>query len=171
MVALVLQVADKKILALDQSTKISGWAIFNGEKLEDYGHWSHTATDISVRIHGLCQEIQDKIEAEDIDFIVIENIQLEKSNTAVFQKLAWVQGAIMELCNEMNIPFTLIYPSEWRKACNFLKGNDTKREAQKKIAQQWVLDTFKKKCTQDEADAICIGWGYLHLEPEEIIFD
>lgn len=92
-------------------------------------------------------------------------------NVATFQKLAWVQGAIMELCNEMSIPFTLVYPSEWRKACNFLKGQSPSRDTQKKIAQQWVLNTYNKKCTQDESDAICIGWGYIHLEPEEIIFD
>ena len=92
-------------------------------------------------------------------------------NVATFQKLAWVQGAIMELCNEMSIPFTLVYPSEWRKASNFLKGQSQSRDSQKKIAQQWVLNTYNKKCTQDESDAICIGWGYIHLEPEEIIFD
>jgi hypothetical protein len=34
-----------------------------------------------------------------------------------------------------------------------------------------VLNTYNKKCTQDESDAICIGWGYIHLEPEEIVFD
>lgn len=168
----------KKILALDQSTKVSGWAIFYENQLQDYGHWTETDEDISIRIHGLCQKVQEKIEAEDIDFIIIENIQLESKNknnplvnVATFQKLAWVQGALMELCNEMYVPFTLLYPSEWRKACNFLKGNDTSRDSQKKIAQQWVLNTFKKKCTQDEADAICIGWGYLHQEPEEIVFD
>lgn len=76
----------------------------------------------------------------------------------------------MELCNEMYISFTLVYPSEWRKACNFLKGNKTDRTSQKKIAQQWVLSTYNKKCIQDEADAICIGWGYLHMEPDELIF-
>lgn len=75
----------------------------------------------------------------------------------------------MELCNEMNITFTLVYPTEWRKTCNFLKGQDSKRDSQKKIAQQWVLNTFNKKCTQDEADAICIGWSYFNLK-EEIIF-
>ena len=76
----------------------------------------------------------------------------------------------MEMCNEMSMPFTLLYPSEWRKSCNFLKGNSAKRDAQKKIAQDWVLKTFNKKCTQDEADAICIGWGYLHM-PQELDFE
>lgn len=165
----------KTILALDQSTRVSGWAIYDGTELKSYGHWTHTNEDISERIHALCQEIQEKIESEDVDFVVIENIQLENKNNpvqniATFQKLAWVQGAIMELCNDMDVPFTLMYPSEWRKACNFLKGQDNKRDSQKKIAQQWVMDTYNKKCTQDEADAICIGYGYNNIK-SEIIFD
>lgn len=164
---------NKKILALDQSSRTSGWAIYYGDQLESFGKWTHTNEDISLRIHSLCGEIQEKIEAEDIDFVVIENIQLEAkatNNIATFQKLAWVQGAIMELCNYMDISFTLVYPNEWRKACNFLKGNSSDRATQKKIAQQWVLSTYNQKCTQDEADAICIGWGYLHMEPDELIF-
>lgn len=165
----------KTILALDQSTRVSGWAIYDGTELKSYGHWTHTNEDISDRIHALCQEIQEKIESEDVDFVVIENIQLENKNSSIqniatFQKLAWVQGAIMELCNDMDVPFTLMYPSEWRKACNFLKGQDNKRDSQKKIAQQWVMDTYNKKCTQDEADAICIGYGYNSIK-SEIIFD
>ena len=39
------------------------------------------------------------------------------------------------LCVENEIDYKLVYPSEWRKECNFLKGNDLKRENQKKIAQ------------------------------------
>jgi hypothetical protein len=46
-----------------------------------------------------------------------------------------VQGALMALCVENEIDYKLVYPSEWRKECNFLKGNDLKRENQKKIAQ------------------------------------
>ena len=74
-----------------------------------------------------------------------------------FQKLAQVQGAIILLCKLNEIPYEIVYASEWRKYCNFLKGNDKHREAQKKITQEWVLKKYNKVCTQDEADAICIG--------------
>ena len=65
---------DKIILALDQSTKISGWAIYYGEKLTEFGHWTFKNEDVSVRIHRLCQEIQKKIESTEADFVVMENI-------------------------------------------------------------------------------------------------
>ena len=84
---------------------------------------------------------------------------MQHGDVATFQKLAQVQGALMALCVENEIDYKLVYPSEWRKECNFLKGNDLKRENQKKIAQQWVKDKYDMKCTQDEADAICIAYA------------
>ena len=74
----------------------------------------------------------------------------------------------MRLCVEMSVPYKLVYPSEWRKNCNFLKGNDKHRENQKKIAQQWVLETYGKKCIQDEADAICIGYSEINAVDDKI---
>lgn len=77
---------------------------------------------------------------------------------STFQKLAQLQGAIILLCEELRIPYQIVYASEWRKSCDFLKGNDKHRNEQKKITQKWVKDTFGLQCTQDEADAICIGF-------------
>ena len=172
MVDLVRQV-NKTVLALDQSTRTSGWSFFDGSELIDFGHWENSQSDIAVRIHSLCQQIKSKIEEYEPDIILIENIQLQQignreGNVQTFQKLAQVQGAIMRLCVEMGVPYKLVYPSEWRKNCNFLKGNDKHRENQKKIAQQWVLETYGKKCIQDEADAICIGYSEINAVDDKI---
>lgn len=150
--------AYKTILALDQATRDSGWSVFVEGQLINFGHWSFTYENLSIRIFQLCQEVKKKIEEYHPDMVIIENIQLQQ-NVEMFQKLAWVQGALMTVCNEMKVPHKLVYPSEWRKNCSFLKGNDKHRENQKKIAQQWVMETFNKKCTQDESDAICIGYS------------
>lgn len=159
-----------KILALDQATRDSGWSVFDGETLIDFGHFSFTHEDLSIRIYKLCQEIAKKIDIHQPDIVVIENIQLQQ-NVEMFQKLAWVQGALMTLCNEKGVPHKLVYPSEWRKSCSFLKGNDKHRDNQKKIAQTWVMETFGKKCTQDESDAICIGYAESQEEDNVLQFE
>lgn len=135
-----------------------------GEELIDFGHWTLEQQDLAVRITHLCEHIQTIIDKYHPDLIAIENIQLQQigsreSNIQTFQKLAQVQGALMHLCVINKIEYKLIYPSEWRKVCNFLKGNDKHRDNQKKIAQEWVLENYHKKCTQDESDAICIGYA------------
>lgn len=160
----------KVILALDQATRDSGWSIFDSGELIDFGHWSFSHDDVAMRIHRLCQEIEKKIEEYEPELIVIENIQLQQ-NVEMFQKLAWVQGALMRLCIQRGIPYKLIRPSEWRAECDFLKGNDKHRDNQKKIAQEWVKETFNKKCTQDESDAICIGYVLSKQEDNILNFE
>lgn len=160
-----------KILSLDQASRTSGWSYFENGNLTDFGHWDMTHQDIAVRIHKLCQQIRAKIEEYEPTLIVLENIQLQHGDVATFQKLAQVQGGIMALAAEYNIPYKIIYPSDWRADCAFLKGNDKHRENQKKIAQEWVKNTFNKKCTQDEADAICIGYAQSIHEDNRLEWD
>lgn len=148
-----------KILSLDQASRTSGWSYFENGELTDFGHWDMTHEDIAKRIYSLCQQIRAKIEEYEPTLIVLENIQLQHGDVATFQKLAQVQGGIMALAAEYKIPYRIIYPSDWRADCAFLKGHDKHRENQKKIAQEWVKNTYNKKCTQDEADAICIGYS------------
>ena len=157
------------ILALDQSTRISGWSVFEDKKLKDFGHWTETSDSIGKRILNISNHIKDLINKYDPDLVVFENIQLQNRNIGVdtFQKLAWVQGAIISVLEEWDVEYKIIYASEWRKSCDFLKGNDKHRNEQKKIAQQWVKDTYNLKCTQDEADAICIG-VHATLQSEEV---
>jgi hypothetical protein len=66
------------------------------------------------------------------------------------------------------MPVELSRPTEWRATCNLLKGQDKHRENQKKVAQEWVREKFNKVCTQDEADAICIGYAASYNADNEL---
>ena len=147
------------ILALDQATQTSGWSVWVDGNLTDFGKFTFDDADIHKRIHKVCAQIEILILQHHPDKVVLEDIQMQVNNVSIFQKLAWLQGAIIESCWKINMPVELSRPSEWRAACNLLKGQDKHRENQKKIAQQWVMNQFGKKCTQDEADAICIGYA------------
>lgn len=147
------------ILALDQSSRTSGYSVFQDNSLIEYGHWTFTNSDIAIRIYGLCQQIQRKIDQYEPDIVVFENIALERGDVMTFQKLAQVQGAIMLQCKLNKLGYKCIPVSTWRAKCHHLKGNGKNRETQKKIAQEWVKQKFNKNCTEDEADAICIGYS------------
>lgn len=147
------------ILALDQASRTTGYSVFKDNELIEFGHWDKSQTDIAIRIYSLCQEIEKKISQYEPQLVVLENIQMQHGEVSTFQKLAQVQGGIMTMLAAKKIDYELIYPSEWRAECHFLQGNDKRRENQKKIAQTWVAETYGKKCTQDESDAICIGYA------------
>lgn len=153
-----------KLLALDQSSKITGYAIFENAKLIKYGKINLTDDDVGIRLMKLRNQVKSLIEDENIDELVFEDIQMQanvQNNVQTFKTLAEVFGVIYELATEMNVPNTAVLASSWKSTLS-IKGKD--RPAQKRNAQALIEKTFNVKPTQDECDAICIGLHHI-LKP------
>ena len=146
-----------KLLALDQASRITGYAVFEDNVLVAYGKITTEESDVGVRLMKIRQAIQKLIEDYNIDKVIMEDIQLQnnvQNNVQTFKTLAEVFGVIYELLTEMNIPNSAVLSTSWKSALE-IKGRT--RPEQKKNAQEYVMKTFNKKPTQDECDAICIG--------------
>lgn len=63
------------LLALDQASRITGYAIFRNNKLVKYGKFSLESDDIGERLVKFRQHIIELIENYDIDEVVFEDIQ------------------------------------------------------------------------------------------------
>lgn len=153
----------KRILAIDDATQVSGWAIFDDKELVAYGKVQLTQTDPIERISRMRQWLINMIQNWNIDKIAIEDIQLQKftnkngveSNAVVtYKTLAQLQGVLLVTCFEMKKPCTVVFASTWRSHC---KITAKQRTDQKRAAQLLVKNKFNIDATQDEADAICIG--------------
>ena len=82
----------------------------------------------------------------------------------MYRTLANLQGVLINIIFEAGIDYDLAYSTEWRKYCNI--STDKGRENKKKAAQEKVQLWYNIHCTQDEADAICLGKYFLHtLKP------
>lgn len=153
------QVASKFIIALDQSTQLTGYAIFQDKDLIAHGIFSPSG-DYEHRIVKLRQWLLDKLEPLKPNVeIYFEDIQLQdlgggNIGVTTFKKLAHVQGALIVTCIEENIPYTIVPAATWRKTCG-IKGRV--RSEYKPAAQTHVLEKYGIQATEDEADAICIG--------------
>lgn len=150
-----------KLLALDQSSKITGYAIFENAKLIKYGKINLNDDDIGIRLMKLRNQVKSLIEDNEIDQLVFEDIQMQanvQNNVQTFKTLAEVFGVIYELATELNITNTAVLASSWKSTLQ-IKGKD--RPAQKKNAQAFIEKTFNVKPTQDECDAICIGLHHI----------
>ena len=75
--------------------------------------------------------------------------------------MAEVFGIIYELAIALEIPYTVVLASTW-KSTLLIKG--ARRDEQKRNAQAFAQNTYNIKCSQDEADAICIGTHVLVKE-------
>lgn len=147
-----------KLLALDQSSRITGWAIFENGELLNFGKFEFASTiPIDRRLYLIREKIKNLIEEYEISEVILEDIQLQNNvvnNVKTFKTLAEVFGVIVEMLYELKLEWTAVLASSW-KATLGIKGAN--RSAQKKAAQQWVKDSYNISATQDECDAICIG--------------
>lgn len=159
----------KYILALDQATIDTGWALFENQQLKDYGVFTPKGTleERLVKLRIWVQEMVTKY--KDNIKVAFEDIQLQntskKFNTEMaittYKKLAWVQGVLIELLTSLQVPYTIVYSTSWKSTCN-IKGAD--RNTQKANAAAYVNATFGISPKQDACDAICIGQHIIKSE-------
>lgn len=145
-----------KILALDQASQTSGFAIIENESLLESGTFTVTGS-LPQRLTKIRKKVQELIQLNNINKVVLEDIQLERGNVVTYRALAEVIGVLQELLVELKIPHEFAAASSWRSRLR-IKGTD--RPTQKKNTQKFVKDTYNKDCSEDEADAICIGTYY-----------
>ena len=158
-----------RLLALDQASRTSGWAVFEDGKLVTFGKFTADHSDVGDRLHYIKTQVINLIDSYDIDEVVFEDIQLQgnvANNVQTFKALAEVFGVLYELFVSLRMPRTAVLSTVWKSTLG-IKGRD--RAAQKKAAQTWVENTYGVKPTQDECDAICIGAHYVNNKVE--VFD
>lgn len=171
----------KFLLALDQSTQTTGYAIFKDNELLTKGHVDPSGSDYVERIAKLRQWVSKIISTLDDELeIVIEDIQLQEFEPnggkraardlgiTTYKKLAHVQGALLSLFAENKIKYRIVSSNSWKSYC---KIGGRRRDEQKKNAQLFIAQTYGIKATQDEADAICIGHYALGLSQKESGFN
>lgn len=146
-----------RILALDQASRNSGWAIFIDGELKDYGVLSTSQAELGDRLVKIRNFVIEKIQEWDIDLIAFEDIQLQISvgnNVKTFKTLANVYGVILETVKEFKKNYVIVASGTWKSALN-IKGRT--RPEQKSNATNYVVEHYNIKPSQDAVDAICIG--------------
>ena len=167
------------ILSLDLSTKSSGWAIFNEEKLVQSGCITSSSTDMIKRIHIMIDGIKILLDNYlDIDTIIVEEVRPEGGygvgNQKTHKALMYLQAALEFLVHDnynkrVNIEY--IYPNSWRAAIGIKTGRGIKRTSLKEADIAFVEETFGITTNDDEADAICIGFAHNKEASNEINWD
>lgn len=152
------------ILALDQSTAVTGFAIFINQNLKKSGIFKPSG-ELFERIHKTKEYIRELIQDNNIEYVFIEDIQYQR-NQKTYKILACLQGVIIDLLFEINIPFEIVQPSRW-KAWNQIGGK--RREQQKENAKRKCKEMFGREFYEDEADAVCIAlYGLKRLNEDAI---
>lgn len=156
--------AKKRVLAFDQATNISGWAVFDDKELVQCGKFQTSQATAAEKIEATRQWIGSMIDMWQPDRVAIEDIQLQQfgakdsdniEGVTTYKTLAHLQGVLINYFYNNNIKYDIIHTATWRSHCG-VRGKsraDKKKSAQLIVKEKW--DTY---VSQDEADAILIGY-------------
>lgn len=145
----------KRVLALDQASRVTGWSIYDGKELVKFGTFKAPELDEIERYDAIKNWLVSMIANWKPDHIGLEGIQYEQNfGVTTFQTLARLQGILMECCYEQKVPFTLCPTNTWRNRCG-VKGRA--RADRKRSAQLLIKEKYDVTATDDEADSILIG--------------
>lgn len=159
------------LLALDASTKATGYAIFKDKELLASGVITASSNDLYKRIHKMVDGILTIVENLNIEEIIMEEVIPDHSKNAnTFKALMYLQALIhIELHDKFpKVQIELVYPSSWRSVCGIKNGRGMRREQEKAEDIKFVNKTYNLALTSDDqADAIAIGHARLHPKEEK----
>ncbi len=146
------------ILAFDQSTRVTGWSVFeDGEYLKSGVIDLHKIKDTDERSKQMSVEICKTIEDSKPDCVIIEEVQ-QQSNVATVIKLARIQGVAIGFCAAHNIDLHILTPSRWRAALSYRQGPKVHREELKQQSIDYVKDHLGfDDFTEDQCEACCLN--------------
>lgn len=154
-----------KILALDQASKTTGWAVATRTGVKKSGMIKvDPELPYLERLRIMREQIQDLIWKVKPAYVVFEDIQYQR-NASAFQILGMLQGIIIAELFDNNIDFFIVPSVTWKSYCK-IKGK--KREEQKVNSIKYVFDKYGREVTDDEADAIGIAdWAIANIEEDK----
>lgn len=150
-----METQEQVILALDVSTTSTGYAIYVGDKLTQYGFFKPKEKDWLSRVRKMSEELQELKSNYNITTVVIEDTFFLR-NIKTVKKLCLAQGILLGQLPEANL--IQVFPNTWKKHFGLGKGKATRSEQkQTSISVAETIFLISNKLNDDEADAILMG--------------
>ena len=146
-------------LAIDASTKASGVALFNNNKLIKYKCIKCDDSNMLDRINFMARELQKIYLQQTPQIIVMQEVLPEQvgHNQNVYKALIYLQAVIVLMFHKYNKVVKLITASHWRKQCGFKQGSGVTRQRLKQQSINLVKGIYGIEVDDDTSDAICLG--------------
>lgn len=146
-----------KIIAFDQATKTTGYAVIVDGQLTRHGVITAKASlDIIPRMFLMTRMIRDVIYEEKPDAVYFEGVESVRNERTMIY-LANLQGMCLYSTHEAGYDVATFDPTVWRHELGFAVGRGVKRAENKAEAVRYARDKYSVECGDDEAEAICIA--------------
>ncbi len=156
---------NKILIALDESTTSTGYAVFKNSTLIEHGIFSSKSKDVLERVSYIMEEIEKLIKKYKPSDMIIEDVQITM-NAATAKSLLGLQFMIEIYAHRNNISCETYRTTKWRKILGLSNSKTLDRKAKKQETIDYVKNKYRIEVLKDdESDAIAIGTAYL-LEKE-----
>ena len=157
-----------KILSLDTSSKVTGYAVFNNGKLIRYS--SIDKSDIKnsdERMQDMVRCLIILIEREAPDVVVVEETVVTR-NPQTQRMLSMILGAVFGTCVNNHFNYCSLRPTQWRKV---VRGDDEKLPKKREELKLWSISKVAElfdinDISDDISDAILIGQAFININQE-----
>ena len=104
------------LLALDQASRVSGWAVFHDQELIDSGTFTLTSDDIGERLVAYRKQLENLLNKYEIDEVAFEDIQMQNqiNNVQTFKILAEIFGVTQEYLVEQKYFYHIVSSNTWK---------------------------------------------------------
>ena len=109
------------ILGLDMSTQKTGYAIFENNKLIDYGCFEMLSTqekDWRVRIKYMANQLGKLMGQYEFDKVYIEDVPPIINNSQTVKTLGALQGIVLGVTGVYTVPIEFIPVETWKNKLN-----------------------------------------------------
>lgn len=146
------------VLVCDQSTRVSGYAVFENGQYIDSGliDMSKSKLDTNERSFEMAKAIWRVIKQYKPQHLVLEETQ-QQSNVKTVIILSRLQGMIIGYAEAHKVSTHILQPTRWRSALQFAQGPKVKRAELKQQSIDYVKEHFGIDRTEDECEAIAEG--------------
>lgn len=147
-----------RVLSMDQSTRVSGWAYFEDGEYVCSGvvNMSKSTLATHERSFEMAKALWKIIKKYKPDCLVIEDTQ-QQNNIKTVVILARLQGMIIGYAEAHKVKVHILTPTQWRSVLNYSQGPKVKRAELKKQSIEYIKNKYGFKVSEDEAEAIALN--------------
>ena len=147
-----------KVLSMDQSTRVSGYCLFEDGEYVCSGvvDMSKSELETPERSFEMAKALWKIIKKYQPDYLILEETS-QQSNAKVLIILSRLQGMIIGYAEAHGVHVHIILPTQWRKMLGYSQGSKVKRAELKKQSADYVKEKYGFDLSEDENEAIAIN--------------
>lgn len=147
-----------KVMSFDQSTRVSGWSLFQDGEYVCSGivDMSKSKLETDKRSFEMAKALWKVLKKYKPESLILEDTQ-QQNNVKTVITLARLQGMIIGYAEAHGVEVHILLPSQWRAVLGYSQGPKVKRAELKQQSIDYVKKRFGLDKTEDECEAIAEG--------------